>query len=151
MHPVTRRTLIIGAVGAAGAAGVAAGVPVAAAAHGTPSDTAKHSDGQPKIGASAADAAVVRSDYTHLVGERFTATAAGTAHSLVLTGVSDLQPIATPDDENRFSLIFSVEHSVPAQDTYALRGAGAPDALLFIAPVGPASGRTVEAVVNRIA
>lgn len=151
MHSVTRRAMILGGVGVGAVVAteaLAIGVPAVAAA----STTGPHArSAKPAAATSATDSAVVRSDYAHAAGRRFTATARGVAHSVTLTAVADLHPVAKPNDENRFALTFTPEHGVLAQDVYTLRGPGAPDALLFIAPVGPADDHTVEAVVNRVA
>lgn len=148
MHSVTRRTMILGGVGvgaAVAAESLVGAIPVAA------SSTTPHTVATPARSAPATASVALRSHYAHSVGQRFTAITAGAAHTLTLATVADLRPVAKPDDENRFALIFTAEHGVPAQGLYTLRGPRAPDAQLFIAPVGPAGDRTVEAVVNRVA
>ncbi|HEY5223920.1 MAG TPA: hypothetical protein VIJ18_12840 [Microbacteriaceae bacterium] len=109
---------------------------------------------------SSAAAPVVRSDFAAAIGRQFTARAesesatraqlATGTHTLTLAAIADLQPAVAAGDENRFALRFTAAGSRPKQGIYRLSCAGVPDAILFVAPVGAADNRMIEAVVNRI-
>jgi hypothetical protein len=92
----------------------------------------------------------VRSNFANLIGEVFGAEGASGAFQLTLTAVQDLVPVAVPDDELRFNLIFESTKPSPPEGIYLLSNAGAAPTSLFISPIGSSDGPvTMQALINR--
>jgi hypothetical protein len=79
-------------------------------------------------------------------------TGAGEEADVVLTAVGDVNPVAKPDDESRFSLIFAAPAGRARTDgirTFSRDGFGA--VALYVSPVGPdTEDRPYQAVINRL-
>lgn len=138
MPQLTRRSVIIGGAGIAGLA--VAGVTVADLV----------SPASPSATIASTNKDLVRSRYSPLVGESFTATADDTTFGLRLDSVSDLEPIGIDADERRFGLLFSAEAEEPPGGIYTIAHPGGTESVLFISPVGAeGADRRLQAIVDR--
>jgi hypothetical protein len=102
--------------------------------------------------AAAASSPWARSRFTPFLGSTFRMTGAGDDTDVVLTGISDLRPVARANDNRRFALLFTAPHGHGPADgtrTFSHDGFGAID--LFVSPVGAGTGtRHYEAIINRL-
>lgn len=89
-------------------------------------------------------ARLMRRTFAPLIGSTFRFGARGVWYTAVLSGIRDL-PNSRAGDPYRFSLLFTVRDSGPAQGTYAFRHPRLAPLSLFAVPVGP--GRRLYEVV----
>jgi hypothetical protein len=106
-------------------------------------------------GARAATSPWARSRFTPFLGATFAMTGTGGDEvDVVLTGISDLRPVARANDSRRFALLFAAPHDhghAPADGirTFRRDGFGAID--LFVSAVGAGQqARHYEAIINRL-
>ncbi len=89
-----------------------------------------------------------RSDYSRLIGRRFTAVSGTSRRALTLVAIKNLPRASAAQRETCFNLIFEPvgTRSLP-EGIYRLQRSGARSNDLFLSGVG--TGRTVQALVNR--
>ena len=149
MPDVSRRAVMVTALGGLGAIGAVA----SAAAPAVPAVAGglRRAAASAAAVAAVASADPVRSQFVPAVGGMFRADDGDRSIDLLLTAVEDL-PGSTADDEHRFGLLFSASGFVAADGIYTLHRAGMPPLPLFLSPIGPRGmTRTMQAVVNRTA
>ncbi|NYJ21190.1 DUF6916 family protein [Glaciibacter psychrotolerans] len=91
-----------------------------------------------------------RSIFLGSVGKIFTAASEADSFPVTLAAIEDLAPLVTPDDEDRFNLLFASTDARFQPGIYRISRAGVPTTELFVSPVGVESKtRTLQALVNR--
>jgi hypothetical protein len=149
-HQVSRRTVLKSGVAVAAAA--AAGVTTAGLV-GWFSDGRKLTWEQSvlrRLGKSEA-VKLTRSQFTPHVNSTFTAKQKGQSTRLVLTEVNDLRSAQAPNEEHRFSLVFTAPNGAAIDPgLYEFTQPKLGTVALFVTPVDLGrQGRRYEAVVNR--
>jgi hypothetical protein len=98
---------------------------------------------------AASSAIPSRAAFAGCLGATFRVSANAGAVDAVLTEVSDLTPVNTANDPNRFSLIFRLSGQL-AQGVYSFRQTKIGTCQLFAVPVDRgAQGRYLQVVINR--
>jgi hypothetical protein len=139
MPTLSRRKVLIAGIGTAGLAAIGVSVGVSLSPR----------EATPSIDASAG-IDLVRSRFSPLVGSEFTATTATGTFRLVLESVDELQPVHTPEDEDRFNLLFTACGDAPTSGIYTLRHPQTSDSELFLSAVGAeGQARRLQALVDR--
>jgi hypothetical protein len=105
-----------------------------------------------RASATGAAAKLKRYRFTPLVGARLRMTGGGDDAHVVLAQVGDLFPVLRPDDQNRFSLMFTIPRGRhrPSPGIRTFHHPLIGHVQLFVSPVG--RGRKAlhyEAVINR--
>ncbi len=141
MLEVSRRTVVAFGAGTVGAIAIATfGAPPAL---GSPDPFGTTFTPAPPAGPP------VRSHFADHIGETFVAATDAASTPLVLTAILDL-PHAPAGDENCFSLVFTAPSGEGHEAAiYTLTHPVAPEAMLFLGPVGEPSQRGLQAIVNR--
>lgn len=139
----SRRGVVAGALGAAGVAalGITAGVAL------------RPAPGQGGVSTLAAPTIepLARSIFAPYVGHPFTAESEAGRYELLLARIEDLAELRRPEDEQRFSLLFTAHGEEPPAGIYSLSSQGAKPATLFISPVGAEGQRYLESIVDQSA